>query len=248
MNPYIWFQHKVLQLNKNFRGDFLKILESNTIVLVLSFLLLGTTAFNIFLQGEISSELSSQKAQLSTVGLVSATTPVTGTQGSQVQGSPVISFEEFLPKGVPPVYGQELGVSFDKPVESLAVLSALDGDLYPNGKMKFSQLSEQNKQDYIKIGMSIACEYCCGATSLIAPNGQPACGCAHSAAMRGLAMYLLENHRSELTNEQILEQLTLWKTMFFPKQMYEEAVQLQAAGSGLTPSVIDQVPDMVGGC
>ena len=58
MNPYIWFQHKVLQLNKNFRGDFLKILESNTIVLVLSFLLLGTTAFNIFLQGEISSELS----------------------------------------------------------------------------------------------------------------------------------------------------------------------------------------------
>ena len=114
--------------------------------------------------------------------------------------------------------------------------------------MKFAQLSQENQQDYIKIGMSISCEYCCGAEYITAPNGQPACGCAHSAAMRGLAMYLLDNHREEFTNEQVLEQLTLWKTMFFPKQMYTKAVQLQAQGQSQSLTVLDEIPDMVGGC
>ena len=235
----------------------MKIFESNALVLGLAFLVLGTMAFNVFLQGEIGKDL--QKQELAIAALSSAQgTGISGAQsgsagqgsGATAQGSgSTLTFEEFIPKGVPAIYGAELGVSFDNPLESLNVLSALDGDLYEDGVIKFSDLSAEQQQNYIKIGMSIACEYCCGATSLIAPNGQPACGCAHSAAMRGLAKYLLKYHGNEYTNEQILQELTLWKTMFFPKQMYQKALQLQASGQGsAVPSVIENVPDMVGGC
>ena len=235
----------------------MKIFESNALVLGLAFLVLGTMAFNVFLQGEIGKDL--QKQELAIAALSSAQgTGISGAQsgsagqgsGAAAQGSgSTLTFEEFIPKGVPAIYGAELGVSFDNPLESLNVLSALDGDLYEDGVIKFSDLSAEQQQNYIKIGMSIACEYCCGATSLIAPNGQPACGCAHSAAMRGLAKYLLKYHGNEYTNEQILQELTLWKTMFFPKQMYQKALQLQASGQGsAVPSVIENVPDMVGGC
>ncbi len=237
----------------------MKIFESNALVLGLAFLVLGTMAFNVFLQGEIGKDL--QKQELAIAALSSAQgTGISGAQsGSAGQGSGAaaqgsggnntLSFEEFIPKGIPAIYGAELGVSFDKPLDSLNVLSALDGDLYEDGVIKFSDLSAEQQQNYIKIGMSIACEYCCGATSLIAPNGQPACGCAHSAAMRGLAKYLVKYHGSEYSNEQILQELTLWKTMFFPKQMYQKALQLQASGQGsAVPSVIENVPDMVGGC
>ena len=235
----------------------MKIFESNALVLGLAFLVLGTMAFNVFLQGEIGKDL--QKQELAIAALSSAQgTGISGAQsgsagqgsGATAQGSgSTLTFEEFIPKGVPAIYGAELGVSFDNPLDSLNVLSALDGDLYEDGAIKFSDLSAEQQQNYIKIGMSIACEYCCGATSLIAPNGQPACGCAHSAAMRGLAKYLLKYHGNEYTNEQILQELTLWKTMFFPKQMYQKALQLQASGQGsAVPSVIENVPDMVGGC
>ncbi len=156
--------------------------------------------------------------------------------------SAVKAAEAIIPKGVPLVYGQELGVSFDRPVESLSVLASLDGDLYEDGKLKLSDLNEIQKSRYMKIGMSIACEYCCGATSLVFNDGKPACGCAHSAAMRGLAKYLLINH-PDMTDDQILEELTKWKIMFFPKQMIQKYMQqsgLAPAGAGL--------PEMVGGC
>jgi len=111
--------------------------------------------------------------------------------------------DKVIPKGVPAVYGTELGVSYDKPVESLTVLGKLDGDLYPDGKLKFSDLSVDAQKRYVAMGTMIACEYCCGANALVSPNGQPACGCQHSAAMRGLAKYLLKNH-PEVSDAQIL--------------------------------------------
>ncbi|MBI4177073.1 MAG: hypothetical protein HY516_01790 [Candidatus Aenigmarchaeota archaeon] len=142
-----------------------------------------------------------------------------------------------LPKGPPAIYGAELGVSFDKVVESLNVLSALDGDLYPDGKLKFADLNNVQQGRYLKIGSMIACEFCCGASTLVFSDGQPACGCSHSAAMRGLAKYLLINHGDEYTDQQILDELTKWKTMFFPKQMAAKYA-----------SDTKNVPDMVGGC
>ncbi|MFH1391009.1 MAG: hypothetical protein ABIH20_01725 [Candidatus Diapherotrites archaeon] len=224
-----------------------KTMNTEKLVFALAFLVLGTMAFNIFLQGEISQQVAEQKIQIQYMSLAQ---PVQQTNTAKVQENTqtVISFEEFIPKGVPAIYGAELGVSFDKPVESLDVLKALDGDLYETGLLKFADMSQEQQQNYIKIGMSISCEYCCGAEYIVAPNGQPACGCAHSAAMRGLIKYLLINHGDDYTNEQILEQLTLWKTMFFPKQMYQKTIQLQADGGNLTGTVLDEIPDMVGGC
>ncbi|MCR4335143.1 MAG: hypothetical protein NUV57_01250 [archaeon] len=225
-----------------------KTMNTEKLVFALAFLVLGTMAFNIFLQGELSQQVVEQKIQIQYLSLSQNTAQQSNNSNTAENTQTVISFEEFLPKGVPAIYGTELGVSFDKPVESLAVMQALDGDLYQDGKLKFSDLDDASKQDFIKIGMSISCEYCCGAEYIVAPNGQPACGCAHSAAMRGLIKYLLINHRGDYTNEQILEQLTLWKTMFFPKQMYQKTIQLQAEGGSLTGTVLDEIPDMVGGC
>lgn len=153
------------------------------------------------------------------------------------------AIEAVIPRGTPAVYGSELNVSFDKPVESLDVLAALDGDLYPNGKLKFSELDSAQKERYIKIGSSIACEYCCGATTLVFSDGQPACGCQHSAAMRGLTKYLLLNHENEYSDQEILGELTKWKALFFPKQMIAKYLQ-----TGSSNVEVTSLPDMVGGC
>lgn len=144
-----------------------------------------------------------------------------------------------MPKGIPDVYGQELGVSFDNVLASLPILSTLDGDLYEDGTLTYADLNQEQQQRYVRIGSSIACEFCCGATTMVFSNGQPSCACAHSAAMRGLTKYLLINH-PDMSDEQILDELVKWKTLFFPKQMLARA----SSGTGSAQAI----PDMVGGC
>jgi len=170
--------------------------------------------------------------------------------------------EQVIPKGIPAIYGDELGVSFDDPVNSMTKLSRLD-----DGKgMKDPALNAR----YVKIGNMISCEYCCGADALVFKNGDAACGCAHSYAMRGLAKYLLEKHRAEFSDEQIVDELSKWKTLFFPKQILQKAVEFEKAGKPLSindlasnkyrgfkapatgsagaPTGLGALPDMVGGC
>ena len=223
-------------------------LKSNAIVIVLSILVLGTMGFNIFLQQGIDQTLLEQKANIANTSYLGQTqTTQTSTGNNSSSTANTLSFEEFIPKGVPAVYGAGLGVTYDKPVESLEIMKYLDGDLYPNGTIKFADLTPEQQQDYILIGTSISCEFCCGAKAVTSPDGSPACGCAHSAAMRGLAMHILINHPGEMTNEEILQELTNWKTMFFPKQMYKRALEMQSAGQSSNTQLLDQVPDMVGG-
>lgn len=226
-------------------------LESKELVLVLAIVTIGLLVFNSFAIMGVNSSMSQQNEMLkfmqnNSASLTQSTN--TGNSASQDTTNSVLSFEEFLPKGTPAVYGVNLGVSFDDPVASLDVLAALDGDLYQEGQIKFSDLSEEEQQSYIRIGTSISCEFCCGVEYVTAPNGQPACGCAHSAAMRGLAKYLVQNHRSEFSDEEILEQLTMWKAMFFPKQMYQRALEFQSNGSSQESDALGEIPDMVGGC
>jgi len=127
-----------------------------------------------------------------------------------------------MPKGIPVVYGSELGVSYDDPVKAMAVLGPMDDG---NG-MKDAAMNAR----YVKIGSMMACEYCCGATTLVFPNGQAACGCQHSYVMRGLAKYLIEKHGSEFTDEQILAELGKWKALFFPKPVLTKALAFESAG------------------
>lgn len=136
---------------------------------------------------------------------------------------------DVIPKGIPAVYGKELGVSFDdinvrnpgKADETIRKLGILDVNLNLQGK---------KLERYIGIASKISCEYCCGVESIIFDNGQPACGCAHSYAMRGLAKYLLEKHEKEYSDEQVLEEMGKWKTLFFPGQMSAKAGVLKQKG------------------
>ena len=140
-----------------------------------------------------------------------------------------VSASEIIPTGKPRIYGNELGISYDdvnaqnqKLADStINVLGSLDTSI---------NLEGAELQRYISIGSLISCEYCCGAESIIFPNGQAACGCAHSYAMRGLAKYLIKNHGTEFTDDQILEELGKWKVLFFPEIHQTKAAVLKSKG------------------
>lgn len=142
-------------------------------------------------------------------------------------GLGTVSASEIIPKGIPNVYGQELKVSYDDisatnsrtTEETIQKLSAYED----------SKLNNEQMQRYILIGSSISCEYCCGANSLIFSNGERACGCAHSYAMRGLAKYLIINH-PDMDDAEILNELGKWKVLFFPGVHEQKAKALEANG------------------
>jgi|SRR3989344_3852338 len=148
-----------------------------------------------------------------------------------------IDISKYLPKGIPTVYGAELEVSYDDPINGMDILNQYDDLKSGSRGSKAIALNAEMQKRYIKITNSIGCEYCCGAQTLTSSSGQPACSCAHSGAMRGLTKYLLQNHANEYTDEQILNELVKWKTLFFPQQM----IQKLSGSSG-------NIPSMVGGC
>lgn len=170
-------------------------------------------------------------------------------------------------KGMPAVYGAELNVSFDKVVPAMNAMKEFDPTY---GKQKIT-LTGEALQRYIDVGLRISCEFCCGAKAIIDKNGQAACGCAHSQAMRGLAVYLIQKHGAEFSNDEILRELARWKGMYFPKQMIKKiSEQLQSgqftpdiaalvlnlkmpkysatSANAPLPSDIKDLPGMVGGC
>ena len=108
---------------------------------------------------------------------------------------------------------------------TIRILGQLDQDI---------TLSGADKERYIKVlyklNNGISCEYCCGARAVIFADGQPACGCAHSYAMRGLTKYLITKHGKEYTDEQLLEEAGKWKALFFPGAMELKAQVLKSKG------------------
>lgn len=155
-----------------------------------------------------------------------ASAQLSSAQASSGTGAAAVSV---VPTGVPPIYGEELGISYDdvspndpqRADATIAKLANYDMSL----KLEGDKLSR-----YIAVGSAISCEYCCGAKSIIFSNGEPACGCAHSYAMRGLAKYLLTDHAGEFTDLQILEELGKWKVLFFPGIHEQKAAVLQSQG------------------
>ena len=128
---------------------------------------------------------------------------------------PLVSASDVIPTGVPEIYGSELKISYDdvsaatpqKADATIGIMSKYDKSL---------TLSGDDLQRYIDITTQISCEYCCGAASITFKDGKPACGCAHSYAMRGLAKYLITEHGNEYTDDEILAELGKWKVLFFP--------------------------------
>ena len=147
--------------------------------------------------------------------------------GNVATGIGTVSALDVLPKGNPDIYGSELGVSFNDVSASNPQLA--DATMAKLAAYEDVQLNSAQMERYIRIGSSIACEYCCGAKTLVFSNGERACGCAHSYAMRGLAKYLLTEH-PDITDEQILNELGKWKVLFFPGVHEKKAEALNANG------------------
>ena len=174
-------------------------------------------------------------------------------------GVTAVSALEVIPQGVPLVYGNEMGISYnDVSPNNLALAEATIAKLTQYEDM---QLNSEQMKRYIKIGSSISCEYCCGAEAIIFPNGERACGCAHSYAMRGLAKYLLTKHPN-MTDDEILSELGKWKVLFFPGVHQQKAQALEANGidstnyinlasnkyRGIEQGQTGSTGGMVGGC
>lgn len=174
--------------------------------------------------------------QLNYAGSYSGGTP-TGTNqvsGNSVSASPQAQInKDIIPKGVPKIYGAELGVSYDD--VSLSDQARADATIKKLGTLdtKITLQGEELKR-YTEIALKMSCEYCCGTDSIVFANGQPACGCAHSYAMRGVAKYLIQNHGQEFSDDGILEEMAKWKTLFFPGQISKKAEILGSRGIQLT--------------
>lgn len=156
----------------------------------------------------------------------------------------------FIPSGVPEIYGEELGISFDKVQEAINTVQVF-GPTYGDEEKKLV-LEGADLERYKEVGASIACEYCCGVKTLTQEDGTAACGCAHSIMMRGLAAYLINNH-PEISNQGILDELTKWKITYFPKQTLSAELQaLEKQGEPGIKEILNEFPDflpeMVGGC
>lgn len=230
--------------------------------IVLAIILVATLVTNQIVMAKIYSRMGKKMASANSKGQ-------TGTSStSQASGDIMQDAIKFVvSQGVPDIYGSELNVSFNQVQNSMDIMSRYDPTY---GKQKITLIQDELGR-YIDIGMRISCEYCCGAKSIIFNNGEAACGCAHSQAMRGLAAYLIQKHGSKYSNDEILRELARWKGMYFPKQMIQKmASQLGGAqftpdtaalllgaklpnyGNGENkapiPSEINNLPSMVGGC
>ncbi len=199
----------------------------------ISYITIGMMSLLLVLLIFQTYQLSIISSMLRNSGTAGFTDSITGSVTGSATSSNSI---DVIPKGVPAIYGNELGISYSdvsasnpqKADATIVKLGNLDNAINLTGSLLTR---------YISITGSISCEYCCGAPSIIFTSdvggykaGDAACGCAHSYAMRGLAKYLLKNHANEYTNDQILEELGKWKTLFFPDIITTKAVILQSQG------------------
>ena len=239
-----------------------------TINLILLFVIASSMIANGWIMGETKDKLG-----LNSKGLFDSLSPLSffgGASGGDIKLSGNLGEDAVklaVMTGAPDRYGQEMGVNFDQVQQSMNVMKQFDPTY---GSQKITLQGDDLKR-YTDVGLRISCEYCCGANAIVFPNGEAACGCAHSQAMRGLAAYLIQKHGVEYTDDQILRELARWKGRYFPKQMVKKMTEQLQSGqytpdmaallleldvpkySGQSadaplPSSIKDAPGMVGGC
>jgi len=185
---------------------------------IVIYLILAAVILTVFNQFQILSLNNYLKS--GSTGTITNTGLATGIQN--------VNALDVVPKGIPDVYGKELGIKYDDiSINDLAKTESTINKLalFDNG----INLEGNILQRYIGITNAISCEYCCGAQSITFSDGQAACSCAHSYAMRGLAKYLLTKH-PEMKDEEILNELGKWKTLFFPDSINAKASILKESG------------------
>ena len=227
-----------------------------SLLVVLLGILVVISAYNQYQIWTLSSLVSAKAASAAAAALATSSAYNTSTTNT----STTVSLADVRPKGTPAIYGNELGVRYDD-VSADNPTSANQAIQKLAAKDREITLESTDQQRYIKIASEISCEYCCGAQSIIFSNGQPACGCAHSYAMRGVAKYLIKNHGSQFTDDQILEELGKWKVLFFPGIHAQKAAVLRQKGievnyinlasnkyRGIEKGATTSGGSMVGGC
>jgi hypothetical protein len=172
-----------------------------------------------------------QAAPLAATAQLSADAAQTAPSGAIQQ-----AMQQLIARGIPPVYGAELEVSFDDAAAAIPILSPHEQDARPD------KLTGKALERYIDIGSRISCEFCCSARTLVFSDGRKACACAHSEAMRGVMAHLLTAH-SDMSDQQIYNEVAKWKSAFFPGPTVQKAV----AGQGGGPAT-QGLPPQVGGC
>jgi hypothetical protein len=138
--------------------------------------------------------------------------------------------EEFsLPEGTPESYGETLDVSYsdvssEDPKEAQQTIAKM-------ASLEKINLTEAEMERYVEIlhdmNGGISCEYCCEVQSIITEEGESACGCSHAAAMRGLTKFLISEHGKEMNDQEIFQEVSKWKTRYFPDQTEAKAEGLQ---------------------
>ena len=152
------------------------------------------------------------------------------------------AIDMMIPTGTPE-YGQAMGVSFDDPVKSLSLLAssypALKADVEKNNPAVWKRFMALASKP---VGLS--CEYCCGIGPIgIDKNGNSACGCQHNPAILTVTLWLMEN--TQYSDAQVLKEGLRWKSLFFPKNMVDLAMQASGTSSSAQGGAL---PGMVGGC
>ena len=120
----------------------------------------------------------------------------------------LVSASEIIPTGIPEVYGEELGISYDYVSPNNPKLA--DDTIRFLGNIDVVETLEgEDMERYIDILYNqyngISCEYCCGARAIIFENGDMACGCAHSYVGK-------------------------WKVLFFPGMLEGKASVMKSYG------------------
>jgi hypothetical protein len=229
--------------------------KKSTLTYVLLFLIIGVMAFNQLMIFSLDSALTGKTTSRS-VSSFAGGGDLSQVNVEEIQSTaqgiaalfPVDEMKTtddviamMVPTGTPE-YGEAMGVSFDKPVESLELMAN-----------SFNTLSKQIKesdpevwQRYLNLAAAprgISCEYCCGVGAQGATeDGRSKCGCQHNPALLTLTLWLMKN--TDYSDAEILREVYRWKTLFFPKNMVELASQI----AGGDASVLEELPGMVGGC
>lgn len=195
-------------------------------------------------------------------------------QAVELTGNPEVDAQILVfSKGMPHMYGKELGINaYPDPRDTAGIEAAIKIMRRFDHEKVGINLTGEKLERYKKLGTipTIACEFCCPVKTLIQKNGNRACGCAHSYAMRGLMKYLIEYHNDDFTDDEILQETMRWKAIYFPKQMMKRYMT-QAVKGDFTPDMaalmlnakidenadiktvdvsasIENLPDMAGGC
>jgi len=165
-----------------------------------------------------------------------------------------------IPTGTPKIYGNELKVKYDDistanprlADASIGVLGNLDNKITLTGADldRYIKIASQisceyccgvasiivRSEDVAAMNQKIESAIKTGqiteeqAKEYRQSAGAPACGCAHSYAMRGLAKYLIKNHPKEFSDDEILGELGKWKVLFFPDIHKTKAAILKEQG------------------